>query len=60
MAVSAKDSKLFEYECRSQNKKHTFEQGKAYRLEKEKRYSMRSGAGLTSRSHVREAVSRQR
>ena len=36
MAVSAKDSKLFEYECRSQNKKHTFEQGKAYRLEKEK------------------------
>ena len=36
MAVSAKDSKLFEYECRSQNKKHTFEQRKAYRLEKEK------------------------
>ena len=31
MAVSAKDSKLFEYECRSQNKKHTFEQGKGKR-----------------------------
>ena len=29
-------SKLFEYERRSQNKKHTFEQRKAYRLEKEK------------------------
>ena len=29
-------SKLFEYEHRSQNKKHTFEQRKAYRLEKEK------------------------
>lgn len=60
MAVSAKDSKLFEDERRSQNKKHTFEQRKAYRLEKEKRYSTRSGAGLTSRSHVRKAVSRQR
>ena len=36
MAVSAKDSKLFEDERRSQNKKHTFEQRKAYRLEKEK------------------------
>ena len=29
-------SKLFEYERRSQNKKHAFEQRKAYRLEKEK------------------------
>lgn len=29
-------SKLFEYERRSHNKKHTFEQRKAYRLEKEK------------------------
>jgi len=29
-------SKLFEYERRSQNKNHTFEQRKAYRLEKEK------------------------
>ena len=29
-------SKLFEYERRSQNKKHSFEQRKAYRLEKEK------------------------
>ena len=29
-------SKLFEYERRSQNKKHTYEQRKAYRLEKEK------------------------
>ena len=29
-------SKLFEYERRLQNKKHTFEQRKAYRLEKEK------------------------
>lgn len=29
-------------------------------LKKKNRYSMRSGAGLTSRSHVREAVSRQR
>lgn len=29
-------SKLSEYERRSQNKKHTFEQRKAYRLEKEK------------------------
>lgn len=29
-------SKLFEYERISQNKKHTFEQRKAYRLEKEK------------------------
>ena len=29
-------SKLFEYERRSQNKKHTFAQRKAYRLEKEK------------------------
>lgn len=29
-------SQLFEYERRSQNKKHTFEQRKAYRLEKEK------------------------
>lgn len=27
---------VFEYERRSQNKKHTFEQRKAYRLEKEK------------------------
>ena len=53
-------SKLFEYERRSQNKNHTFEQRKAYRLEKKNRYSMRFGTGLTSRSHVREAVSRQR
>ena len=29
-------------------------------LKKKNRYSTRSGAGLTSRSHVREAVSRQR
>ena len=29
-------------------------------LKKKNRYSMRSGTGLTSRSHVREAVSRQR
>ena len=29
-------------------------------LKKKNRYSMRSGTGLTSRSHVKEAVSRQR
>jgi hypothetical protein len=29
-------------------------------LKKKKRYSMRSGTGLMNRSHVREAVSRQR
>ena len=45
---------------RSQNKKHSFEQRKAYRLEKKNRYSMRSGTGLMNRSHVKEAVSRQR
>lgn len=60
MAVSAKDSKLFEYECRSQNKKHTFEQGKAYRLEKEKTILDAFWSWLDEQSHVREAVSRQR
>lgn len=45
-------SKLFEFERRLQNKKHTFEQRKANWFEKN-RYSMRSRAGLTSRMLIK-------
>ena len=53
-------SKLFEYERRLQNKKHTFEQRKAYRLEKEKTILDAFWNWLDEQKPRKEAVSRQR